>query len=379
MNGGNPTTNVPLSVTVEAKGKVCYIAITGHISEWSPANAGLVLKEIKAAKDDGAKECEIYVNSRGGNVFEANEILNLIEDNFEADNIKVRVGALCASAGTIFPAKYHATGKSNTQCMIHKPSMYLGGNEDEIEANLKLLKDLTKQYKAMYAKKFGIKEKEVEALWAKGDYWMNSQAAKKMGLLDVVESDAEKIDANTRLQLVACGAPTVPEIKKETKIKNVIRMELSVLAVQLGLPSTATQTEVDAKLASIQVQAAKAAGLETAANDKEKAEKDGAIKSLLDDAEKEGKIDATMRVNYEAIGNSNLDQLTAILKDMPKIEAVSGQLTPNSGKRSEAVEATRKEWTFADYQAKDPEAYIAMTKENPEKAQALADANYKEN
>jgi len=381
MTGGEGPQKVPLSVIVEAKGKTCYIAVTGHISEWSKSSAGTVLKDIKAAKEGGAKACEIYVNSRGGNVFEANEILNLIEDNFDENKITVRVGALCASAGTIFPAKYHATGKRNTQCMIHKPSMYLGGNEDEIEANLKLLKDLTKQYKAMYAKKFGIKEKEVEALWEKGDYWMNAQAAKKMGLLDEVESDEEKIDATTRLQMVACGAPHIPEITNtsntETNPKP-IRMELAVLAVSLGLEATATQAVVDAKIRSLKAQAARVDAVEQSAKDKEKAEKSGKIKAVLDAAEKDKKIDATMRGNYEAIGENNLDQLEAILKTMTPIVALSGKI--KSGAKGDAeVDANTKDWTYADWQEKNREGLLEMNEKEPEKFEALSKVHYKEN
>ncbi len=381
--GAGSTKVVPLKVRVEAKGTEALIIITGHISEWSKASSGAILKDIKMAKDAGATKAKIYVNTQGGNVIEANEILNLIEDNF--DNITVQCGALCASAGTIFPAKYKATGKPNSQFMIHKPSMYVGGNESEIESSLKLLKNLTAEYKAMYAKKFGKTEEEIEALWEKGDYWMNAKEALKMGLIDEIEGNEEKIDAETRLQLVACGAPNIPDLptsgqqQPQNQNQNQIpRMELSVLAVQLGLPSTATQEQVDAKLKELQGKAAKADALQKAAEDKEKAEKEGKIKALLDQAEKDKKIEPTMRSNYEAIGENNLEQLEAILKNSKPIEAVSNQLNTGGKGGSNPTGEDRSKWTYQDYQEKAPEALIEMNEKEPEKFSALVNAHYKE-
>ncbi|WP_175288750.1 Clp protease ClpP [Flagellimonas eckloniae] len=378
--GPEPTDErVPLSITVEAKSKVAVIAITGYISEYSKNNSGQVIKDIADAKDKGIKEAEIYINSQGGSVFEANEILNLIDDNF--DKITVKVGALAASAATIFPAKYPTTVKANSQIMIHKPMMGVGGNEDEIEARLKLLKNLTSQYRKMYAKKMGITEKALEALW-KTDFWMTADEAKKRGFVDTVEGSDEKIDANTRLQLVACGAPNIPNPnsgKQQISNKNKIpRMELSVLAVQLGLPSTATQEQVDAKIKELNEKAAKVEALQNAADNKEKAEKAEKIKAILDKAETEKKIDATMRSNYEAIGENNLEQLEAILENAKPIEAVSGQLNKKNDGGATASGKDRSGWTYKDYQEKDPEALIEMNEKEPEKFEALYKEFYKE-
>lgn len=380
MNAGQGTIAAPLAIMVTSKAKLCIIAISGRIAEWTNANSTRLGADIKAAIAAGADSCQIYVNSVGGNVFEANEIINLIEDNFESDNITVKVGALCASAGTIFPAKYHATGKPNSQFMIHKPKMGVGGNEDEIEANLKLLKNLTSQYKTMYATKFGITEDAVEALWAKGDYWMDAKAALKMGLLNAIEKEDEKIDAAMHLQLVACGAPQTYKPEGTThKHENPkpIKMELSVLAVTLGLPADATQAVVDAKLAEVQALAATAASLKQAAEDKSAAEITGKIKALLDQAEIDKKITASVRGNYEAIGQNSFENLEAILKTVAPVRALSNQLE-GGGPDVDASGNDYSKFTFADYQEKAPEAYLALMESDPKKAEALKNAHYKD-
>ena len=368
----------PLQMIVRAEGEVCHLSIIGHIHEWAETNSQKISKAIKDAKDAGATKCNIYINSGGGSVFDANEILNLIEENFQDTEVTVQVGALCASAATIFPAKYDAAGKQNSQFMIHKPMMGTHGNEDKIEANLKLLKDLTKQYRAMYSAKFGITEDEVEALW-KNDFWMNAKEAKNKGLITTIQGEKEKIDASTHLQLVACGAPETyaPESnieKDEKQHKNPIKMELSVLAVQLGLPATATQEEVNAKLAALQQDAAKAQGLEAAAKTAEEAAK----KAFFDKAEQDKKINATTRPAYEAMAKNDFDNVKAVIEAIPAVTPISAQIPTGSTNTPEAGAVDRSKWTYADYLEAGAQVFEELEKADPAKAQALIDAHYKE-
>lgn len=368
----------PLQMLVRAEGEVCHLSIIGHIHEWAETNSQKISKDIKDAKGAGATKCKIYINSNGGSVFDANEILNLIEENFADEDVEVMIGALCASAATVFPSKYKATAKANSQLMIHKPMMGTHGNEDKIEAQLKLLKDLTKHYRAMYSKKLGITEDEVEALW-KNDFWMNAKEAKKKGLIDKIQGDKEKIDAATHLLLVACGAPEIfaPESNNkndEKQHKNPIKMELSVLAVQLGLPATATQEEVNAKLAALQQDAAKAQGLEAAAKTAEEAAK----KAFFDKAELDKKINATTRPAYEAMAKNDFDNVKAVIEAIPAVTPISAQIPTGSTNTPEAGAVDRSKWTYADYLEAGAQVFEELEKADPAKAQALIDAHYKE-
>lgn len=360
---------IPLEITAVKKGAVAFISIKGHIHEWGKASSLEFEKTVKEIKQDGAVDAELYINSAGGSCFEANEILNIIKDNFT--NVKIRVGALAASAATYFLTQFPASAKKNSQFMIHKPMMGTHGNEDEIESNLKLLKNLTADYKKAYSKKMGITEDEVEELWAKGDFWMTAQEAKKKGLIEEIEDEEEQIDATARLQLVACGAPIIPK-SENTKTK-IERMELSVLAVQLGLPSTATQAEVDAKLKQVTADAAQVQSLVQAKAEQEKAAKAASVKALLDGAEKDKKITADQRPQWEQLANANLEQATAVIGSLKSIEAVSSQLNPGAAAAQTAEQA---KWTYADYQQNDPEAFEKLPEE---KQTALIDAYYKEN
>lgn len=355
----------PLVITAEQKGLNAFITIKGHINKWDKASATQVENKINELKENGVNSATIYINSEGGSCFEANEILNLIKDNFK--DVKVLVGALAASAATYFLTQFHSTAKKNSQFMIHKPMMFASGNEDEIESNLKLLKNLTADYKKAYSTKMAIPEDAVEDLWAKGDFWMTAKEAKDKGLIDAIEDEEEVIDASTRLQLVACGAPYIPKAKKQKS--EIERMELSVLAARLGLPSTATQAEVDAKLKELQTKAATADSLVQAAADKEKAEKTAKIKALLDKGEKDKKITADQRQNWQKMAENNFEAAEAAMNALPGIEAPSASIQSGSA----AGSGERSKWTYADYQEKNQEAFNQLSEE---KQNELINAHY---
>lgn len=361
----------PLIITCELKSDVCYISIRGYIHQWTTASSVDVEKTIIAFKEKGAKKAELYINSEGGSVFEANEIRNLVEDNFSEENVKVKVGALAASAATTFLTKYKASGKTNSQFMIHKPSMYATGNEDQIVRQLKLLKDLTSQYRKEYAAKMGITEEEVEEMW-KADYWMTAKEAKEKGLIDSIENEEEDIDPESMMRLVASGAPEIPEQKKSKP--HTMKVELSILAVQIGLPADATQEQVDARLTALKATEIEAKNLKDSAEENEKNNKAARIKALLDGAEKDKKITAEQRPHFEKMAGDNIEACEALIKTMTAVTAISKQIDP---KNPEASTKGQEKWTFEDYQ-KHPKAWATLEKDHPEKAKELIDAHYQD-
>lgn len=362
---------IPLEITAVKKGNTAFIVIKGSIYSWSTASSYDVNRVVKDFVKDGATNADVYVSSGGGDCFEAQEILNIIADHFKPKNVKVRVGAVAASAATRFLTTYYSTAKKNSKFMIHKPMGNPSGNEDQIESGLKLIKDITLEYKKAYAAKMNKTEEEIEQLWAKGDYWMTAQEALADGLIDEIEDEDEQIDATARLQLVACGAPNIPKIENKQKIE-IKRMELSELAVELGLPASATRAQVDAKLKEVKAQAATAEGLVKAAADNEKAAKAAKVKALLDGAEKDKKITAEQRPQWEQMAEANLEAATTAIAGLKSITAISDGLTPGA---TAAQTAEQSKWTYADYLENDQAAFGKL----PEaKQQALIEAHYKE-
>ena len=368
--GSAGTGATPLVVAITAKNKIAYISITGRINRWNKASSADVESRIREYKDKKITTAEIYLNTEGGNVFEANEILNLIDDNFET--ITVKVGALCASAGTSFVTKYYTTAKRNSQFMIHKPSAYIEGNEDEIKASLKMLTNVTAQYKSDYAKKMGITLSAVEDMWAKGDYWMTAKEALKKGLIDAIDDKDAPIDASAVAQLTACGAPTIPKIETEHKSKPELMDKMKLIAL-LGLPADATDAQIEAAVKANAVAAASVDAMKLTAAATEKAQKDAKVIALLDGAEKDKKITPAQRAQYKNLADADFDSTAAVIKGMQPIGSIADQL---EGKKGGDLKAAHKDWKYEDYQKNDTKAFEALSEE---KQKQLVEASYKDN
>ncbi|MCI2229577.1 ATP-dependent Clp protease proteolytic subunit [Polaribacter sp. MSW13] len=358
----------PLKLSIEAKGDTANISIVGAIYNFHN-NSQWFRSEVEKVKKDGARNVHLYLNTPGGDVFEANEIGNIIE-SFDGE-VTGEGGALVASAGTYIASKCKTFEMpSNGKYMYHKPFGRIEGNEDEVASKLELLKSLTSDYRKNYADKTIHSETQIEKNWVKGDVWLSAEQAKKEGFITSVKKKVT-LSAEDATLIAACGAPNIPKIKNtKTEIK---RMELSVLAVELGLPATATEAQVTAKLKQVTADAAKVQGLVQAKADQEKAEKAAKVKALLDGAEKDKKITAEQRPQWEVIANGNLEAATTAIGALKSITAISGELNPGA---TAAATAEQANWTYADYLEKNPAAFDKL----PEAKQtALVDAYYQEN
>ncbi|GGA84647.1 hypothetical protein GCM10008015_26780 [Flavobacterium palustre] len=342
----------PLQITAEAKGTTAEIRISGVIHQWQNSAAEFK-KQIDGIIASGIKDVTLYINTPGGSVFEANEIANEIK-RFSG-TVTGYGGALVASAGSYLALICDTFEMAeNGQYMYHKPMGMISGNEDAIESNLKLLKNLTKQYRTAYAEKTGLSEDEIEAKWSKGDVWLSAKEAMEQGFITSVSSKKEKVTEDQKALFVACGAPNIPieKSKTETKMKN--RNEL---IAKLKLPADATDEQILAAVSQATEKAGQVEGLQEAQATalKEQAE------TLVDNAiTQEKKITADVRDQWVKMATNDLAGTTAILKAMPAIAKPSAGLegggTPQAG---------RDKWTLEDYQAKDPAALEKMIVEDP--------------
>src|SRR5690349_11118562 len=129
----------PFSITAQAENNIAVIRIDGYISGWNDYAVQFKAK-LDALIAAGILNAIVYINSGGGDCFQANEIANEIM-RFKG-NIDGQLGALCASAASYIACKCTSvTAAKNCQYMIHKPMWGIQGNADEIKAGLKLLEN----------------------------------------------------------------------------------------------------------------------------------------------------------------------------------------------------------------------------------------------
>lgn len=313
---------------------------------------------------DGIEEVDVYINTRGGSVLEASEIANQLK---RLPKVTLTIGSVAASAATYLMAKFYSRGYSNSQFMIHRPKMTTSGDTKTIEADLKLLKNLTSDYRSAYAQKMQKTEEEVEDLFEKGDYWMTAQEARDLKLLDEIIEEAEQITSLDVAILEACGAPFIPEVKQNKNDDNMKNRNQVIAA--LGLAADATDEQIEAKAKEL---AQKAENAEQLAQDA-KALKEDKAKALVQLAIEEKKITADAKEHYEALAMANYESTKEVLSKMAKPTRGSDFVDPTGMDTGKDATAN---WTFDDFATKDPNALMEMITKDPKRYQALEQAHY---
>ena len=86
----------------------------------------------------GVTTARVYLNTKGGDAIEASEMCNEL-GRLGDDNIQIQAGAVVASAGTRFLARFKSAAFPTTQIMIHRPMLSVSGDIKKIEAQTRLL------------------------------------------------------------------------------------------------------------------------------------------------------------------------------------------------------------------------------------------------
>ncbi len=347
----------PLTITAEAKDDFAEIRISGALYEWSNSTEALTAK-IDKFLADGFKNVKVYINSPGGDVFVGAEIVNQLK-RFPGKKQGFG-GALVASAATIIAIEMDSFEMAeNGQFMYHKPSGWISGNEDKIESQLTLLKNLTSQYKKMYADKTGISEEEIEANWTKGDVWLTASQAKDQKFITSV-SEKQKVNKQTAEMIAACGG-TPPKVK-EDNIKPEQMKNRNAIVAMLKLSADATDEQIEAAVKQNVDSAGEVEQMRVDAN----AQRTADINAFIDQAITDKKITADLKDNYVALAKKDFDGTKAIIEAMQPV--TKPEITPG------AVSASgREKWTMENWMEKDPEGLKVLMVEKPEVFAKLED------
>ncbi|REC47867.1 MULTISPECIES: ATP-dependent Clp protease proteolytic subunit [Chryseobacterium] len=341
---------------------VLILRVSGRI--WQGDVASTFKYEIDAALAQNIRTAQLYLNTEGGSVFEAQEAINELK---RLDKVLITVGSLAASAGTMFLCHFEADCFTTSQFMIHKPLTWASGNEDEVQAELKALKNITNVYRSAYAKKMGITEDEVDELW-KNDYWMDAKEAKEKGLISNIIDEEIEVDESTVAMMVACGCPKVPKptanrhepTQKPTTTNNENKMDINQLRAALGMAATATEQEVLDRLAQNKAKADQAAAAEASAKQKSEQVAEAFVNKAIFDK----KITADMKGVYVSLHIQDPANTEALLNGMKGVTAAS-ENQKHTHESSDPI-AGRENWTIDDYLEKDPVAFNALCETNPD-------------
>jgi len=141
----------------------------------------------------------VYVNSPGGDFFEALAIMNMLKR--AKCKVNVNIDALAASAATIVcMAGDKVVMPANTMMMIHRAMTAASGNTDDMQEAITVLEKCNQLIKQSYLDKAGDKldDETITTIMSK-DSWLTAQECYDYGLCDEIlpaKQVAAKFDSN---------------------------------------------------------------------------------------------------------------------------------------------------------------------------------------
>lgn len=356
---------------------------------------GVYFMDVFTRIDSTFPEIELHLHSNGGSVFDGNLIFNAVLNAQSAVDIYVD-GVACSMAAILLLAARKVYIVENGFIMIHQPSGYTWGNAKQHENNAALLRSIENNFVKKIMARTGMSEKEARKL-LDGDNWFNAEqalAAKLVdGIIDPVAQAVEVDDAgstNLESRYNSFAALLLPESNsnnnsnnentKPLKMKKDIIAKFGLVGVNEQSSDTAViqamedhlKAKTSALETSLTAKTAEVANLETAIN----TERDAQIKSMLDAAQTDKKIEAAQRETYENIGKtSGIQALQTVLSGLGARTPITAVIS--GGGTKGAATAGRDAWDWDTYQKEDPKGLEAMAEKEPEKFKELFNAKYK--
>jgi len=381
-----------------AKGKTATMTITGYISPWN-RNAGAEIRKNFAELESKYDNINIdIVNCYGGSIFEGWPTFNAIRDSRK--NVKTLAEGLVASMGSILylaPAKKeNRLSAKGSRLMIHKASGGAVGDHETLTEQAEVMKSMELELIEVVAEATGKEVKTVTADWFKRgvDKYFSPQQAVDAGLAGSIKNSKkvktpppeDVMNAGSQETLANFYNAQFNEPTTDNQIKNKMeKLPLFIAALTscgVEISNEATETEIlnkvqelsktniaiDAKLKAVEIENA---ALKTAAETQTKA----AVKSLIDNAVKSGRIKEDQRESMTNYANTDLSGATEFINGLAEIRSFSKDGGGSNGKPKDKKDPeNRAEWTLNTWRKKDPKGLGEMKKKEPENYQALVDA-----
>ena len=147
------------------------------------AKTRIILKN--RPEEDADKPITILLNSNGGDVYEANGMVDYIESLDVKVNIIARGRALSAAALLLCSATGLRAASKSTVIMIHESSAEFAGRSSDIKANADHIDEL----ETIFYKRLEELSNQNEDFWRKScrkDFYMTAEKALELGLIDKV-------------------------------------------------------------------------------------------------------------------------------------------------------------------------------------------------
>ena len=333
----------------------CCLLLYGEIG--GEVKSGDVMRELLDAERNYGR-IDVRINSVGGEVYTGIAIFNALRQS-KAD-IHIYIDGIAASMASVIALCGKPVEMSRyARLMIHTVRGGCWGTKKDMQECIEQLESLEGTLCSMYAEKLGESEAEIREKYFDGDdHWLTASEALSQGFVDGIydvapagesagtvgllseKSTVEEIYAifNNRLELESAetrhaqqqsqnenNMVLLEELKKTPKFKDCASEE-EALRIVAQLAQTAGGAEaLAAENATLQQRL-------KVFEDKEAAAFVALKQQLLDDAEKQGKINAVTRPAFAALLESDFEKGKAALAELQPTKRVLAELGGPDGK-----------------------------------------------
>lgn len=369
---------------------VAEMVITGYIDNQAMASeyedGGVVssvsfLEEFNKLQDNYSKVVVKLINLYGGSVYEGLPIYSALKS--AKCELAIEIHGLVASMGTVIAmaAKLENTTIDRySRLMFHRAQAGAYGTADNMRSMANEVESLESQIVDIYSARLGKSVEDVKALWMDGsDHYITAQQAVDLKIVSgIIENKAITSPAPEAVKIPkavlehyqkqifnSINKPKPNEMKKLTMMVAVL------MAYNPELKTDASEDEVITTMQNLANDHAKL----MAENTKMKAEldtvKNESVTALIDIAIKEGKIDLKAKESWLKMAKLDFAGSKTVLDSIKPHVSVSSQMRTAANKDDK-----RADWTFKDFQQKDPKALAKMKSEEPERFEELKATQY---
>jgi ATP-dependent Clp endopeptidase proteolytic subunit ClpP len=282
--------------------EACCILLYGDIGDYDDVRSGDIARELLEAESAYGK-IDVRINSNGGDVYAGIAIFNALK-NSKAD-ITIYIDGIAASMASVIALCGKPVQMSRySRLMLHSVMGGCYGNKDEMRRCIAEIESLEDTLCEMYATRLGKGKDEIRSTYFDGtDHWLRADEALALGFIDGIY-DADPVPEDST-------PDQVYQIfnNRLNKPQNEEQMNLDELKKRPHFKNCASDEDFLREIGVLETEAGKVPGLNTEVNrltgelkvfqDKAKADEENSRKKLLDDAQEDGRIDATTRPIYE--------------------------------------------------------------------------------
>lgn len=139
-------------------------------------------------RQDPSQPIEIIFTSPGGSVVDGLALFDHIKylQSKGTDINTVALGMAASMAGILLQAGTKRIIGKEAWLMIHEVSFGAGGKIGEVEDTTEWVKAVQRRVLAIFAERSNLTVKQLDARWKRKDWWIDSDEAMKLGLVDEV-------------------------------------------------------------------------------------------------------------------------------------------------------------------------------------------------